>query len=176
MPFNVSNFKSQATNWLRPYSYEVTIQPPTGSSGDSREIRLRTESVTLPGGAFLSFDNYKPYGSGLVLNIPYGVNTQEITCIHTVDSNAEMLQRFYDWMNLIGDLSGERKFTPAYLNEYASQSMSIKLFDLKGQKIKEYELIDAFPMTMSQTQMSWGTGNEVTKIDVNYRFRNYILK
>lgn len=176
MSFNVSSFKTQVKDWLRPYSYEVTIQPPTDSPLGGRQIRLRTESVSLPGGAFMSFDNYKPYGSGLILNIPYGVNTQEITCVHTVDSDAEMLQRFYDWMNLIGDISGERKFTASYLNEYASQSMSIKLFDLKGRKIKEYELIDAFPLTMTQTQMSWASGSEVTKIDVSYRFRNYILK
>lgn len=176
MSFNVSSFKTQVKDWLRPYSYEVTIQPPTDTLFGARQITLRTESVNLPGGAFLSLDNYKPYGSGLILNIPYGINLQEITCVHTVDSDGDMLQRFYDWMDLIGDISGRRKFTVSYLKEYASQSMSIKLFNLKGRKVKEYELIDAFPLTMTQTQMGWATGNEVTKIDVTYRFRNYIIK
>lgn len=175
MSFNLSRFRAQVKDWLRPYSYEVIIQPPGASSVGGRQITLRTEAVTLPGGTFMTVDNFKPYGSGLVLNIPYAQNVQEITCTHTVDSKGEMFQRFYDWMDSIADVNDDRNFTAGYYYDYV-RTMQILLYDLKGRRVREYELLEAFPMAVSQTPMSWASAQEVTKIEVTYRYRNHVIK
>jgi len=171
MTFVVSNFKSRVRDWMRPYTYNVVVNPPVGGG---REIELRTEEVTLPGTSFMSVDNYKPYGSGLMLTIPHSPNIQEISCVHSVDANGEILQRFYDWANSIVNLDGDEKFSASYLDEY-TRNMTINIYDLQGRRVKKYDLIKAFPLSYDQIQLGWDATGELVKLSVNYRFRNYIV-
>jgi len=171
MTFVVSNFKSRVRDWMRPYTYNVVVNPPTGGG---REIELRTEEVTLPGTSFMSVDNHKPYGSGLMLTIPHSTNIQEINCVHSVDANGEILQRFYNWANSIVNLDGEERFSANYLDSY-TRNMTINIYDLRGRRVKRYDLFDAFPLSYDQIQLGWDATSELVKLSVNYRFRNYTV-
>lgn len=170
MTFVVSNFKSRVRDWMRPYTYNVIVNPP---SGGGREIELRTEEVALPGSSFASIDNHKPYGNGLMLTIPHTTTIQEIACVHTVDGDGEILQRFYDWANSIVNKDGDQKFSANYLDTY-TRPMTINIFDLDGRRVKRYNLNDAYPLSYDQIQMTW-SGTETVKLAVNYRFRNYTV-
>jgi len=175
MSFNLSDFKSQVNNWLRPFSYEVRIIPPTLPAPlTGREISLRTESVVLPSVSFLAVNTHRPYGNGLILNIPYGLNTQEINCIHTVDANGEMLKRFFDWSNYIVNIDGDRKYTARYLDEIVAD-MIINIYDLEGEIVRVYKLFDAYPLSVNPITMSWSS-NEIVKLDVNYRYKTFIVE
>jgi len=171
MTFVVSNFKSRVRDWMRPYTYNVVVNPPVGGG---REIELRTEEVTLPGTSFMSIDNHKPYGNGLMLTIPHSTNIQEINCVHSVDANGEILQRFYNWANSIVNLDGEERFSANYLDSY-TRNMTINIYDLRGRRVKRYDLTDAFPLSYDQIQLGWNATGELVKLSVNYRFRNYTV-
>ena len=175
MAFNVSDFKTQVKDWLRPFSYEVVIQPPTNIPLPSREIALRTETVVLPSGALMTTEN-KPYGGGLTLNIPYSQQSQIVSCTHTVDSNGEMIQYFFNWMDYIADINGDQRFTAAYFDDYVSRVMEVNLYDLSGNKVKTYELFDVFPVTAAQSPMGWANSQDTVKLEVSYRYRNYTVK
>lgn len=170
MTFVVSNFKSRVRDWMRPYTYTVRMSPPVGGG---RELELRTESVSLPGVAFVAADNYKPYGNGLLLTIPHTPNVQEITCVHNIDGDADIIQRFYDWANKIVDLKNGTKFSAHYYEEYASSDMQINIYDLRGRQVKRYTLSEVFPLSYDQIQMAWESGSEIAKLNVTYRFRNF---
>jgi len=171
MTFAVSSFKSRVRDWMRPYTYNVIVEPPVGGG---REIELRTEEVTLPGTSFASFDNYKPYGSGLALTIPHTPTIQEINCVHSIDAGGDILQKFYDWADSVVNLDGQEKFSANYLSEY-TRNMTINIYDLQNNRVRRYDLNDAFPLSYDQIQLGWDATSELVKLSVNYRFRNYTV-
>ena len=175
MAFNVARFKSQVANqgFLRSHSYFVLINPPVG---DGNEIRLRTESVALPGAAFLTIDNYRPYSSGKIYNIPYSYNPQDISMVHTIDSNGNIMKTFWDWIDLIADIGGNGRFAANYHDEYIAPQMNIFVYNSQQEVVKTVTLYEVFPMTIDQMQMSWGSNDETAKINVNYRFSHYEVK
>lgn len=175
MAFNVARFKSQVANqgFLRLHSYFVIVQPPLGGQ---EEIRLRTESVALPGASFLTVDNYRPYSSGKIYNIPYSYNPQDIAMIHTVDSNGDTLKTFWDWIDLIADISGGGQFAANYHNEYVADQMVIFVYNTQQEIVKTVTLYEVFPMSIDQMQMSWGSNDETAKLNVNYRYSHYEVK
>lgn len=174
MPFSVADFKSNTLTqgMIRPSHYEVNIQPPVG---DGQLYTFRAESVSMPGAAFLAVDNYKPYGSGKLYTIPYAFNPQEINITLTVDGNAEVIQMMYDWANKIVDIDGQKKYSAYYLNTYVASMFEIKVFSQDGTKKKTYRLREAFPTTVDQMQMSWGTSDDTAKLSASYKFTEYTV-
>ena len=169
MTFNVTNFKANVGELLRPFSYQVNINPPGGSGVG---FRFRTESISLPGASFAEVDNYKIYGNGLALSIPHSSTIQEITCIHNVDANGETLQAFYDWANKIVNLDGRDKFSAYYYKDYVTWG-TINVYKLDGSLVKTYILKNLYPKSYDQVQMSWGSAGEVAQLSVTYKFESF---
>lgn len=175
MAFDIRSFKSNVSNrgFLRSHSYFVIVQPPLGGQ---EEIRLRTESVALPGAAFLTVDNYRPYSSGKIYNIPYSYNPQDIAMVHTVDSNGDLLKTYWNWINAVTDLRGDENFAANYHDDYIADQMVIFVYNESQEIIKTVTLFDVFPMSIDQMQMSWATTDETAKLSVNYRYSRYIIE
>lgn len=175
MAFNIQNFKSNVAGegFLRPHSYFVIMNPPVGGGN---EIRLRTETLSLPGAAFLTVDNYRPYSSGQIFNIPYSYNPQDIAMTHNVDGDGEILSTLWKWVDKIVDIKGDRKFAANYHDEYACDQMTIFVYNTAGNIVQTIMLYDVFPMSIDQMQMSWGSADEIAKINVNYRFSRYTVE
>lgn len=172
MAFNIRQFKSSVGEFLRPYAYDVIVAPPTGGG---RELTLRTESISLPGVSFAEIDTYKIYGNGLTLSIPHTSTVQEISCVHTIDMQGQVLQTFFDWANKIVDLDGRNKFSAYYYNDYV-KNITINVYDVKGQLVKKYTLVNAYPASYDQVQMSWESGGEVARLSVTYKFEHFKLE
>lgn len=176
MAFNIRNFKSRAANqgFLRSHSYDVNLALPAGLGG-GEEINIRTESVAIPGAAFLTVDNYRPYSSGKIYNIPYSYNPQDIAMVHTIDSEANLLRTFWSWIDLIADIKGAGRFAANYHDEYATKEMTINVYNHE-RKVKTITVYEVFPMSIDQMQMSWGSNDETAKLNVNYRYSHYEVK
>lgn len=175
MSFNVASFKKQVGDFLRPHSYIVKVSPPAPVGGlDSRELSIRTQSITAPGISFAEVDNHKIYGSGLQITVPHSTTVQEITCVHLVDSKGGVLQTFYDWTNNIVDISGQSKYSPYYYDQY-TVDMQIEVYDLSGQKVKTYELKKAFPKSYDPVELSWES-TDIMQLSVSYTFESFEIK
>jgi len=175
MSFSLQGWKSatKEKGFLRSHSYEVTVSPPSG--GDGRQIKLRTESVSLPGASFLSADNYRPYGSGKNYDIPYSYNTSEITCVHTLDKNGDIYKIFFEWANLISDIKGNKKFAASYFDEYTTP-MTIDVYGNDyTDKVKTIELYNVYPKSVDQLQMSWDTTDDIARLSVSYYYLYYTV-
>ena len=175
MSFNVSNFKSDIVstkNFLRPTHFDVLIFPPVSGPAGPRELTLRTESVALPGGSFMTIDNYRPYASGKNYTIPYATNVQEVSMTHTIDAKADVYRTLYMWMDLIVDFDGDRKYTAEYYNNYVTDIL-ITAYDMEGAPAKTIVLYEAFPISMDQPQMSWNTIDDIARLNVQYKFSDY---
>lgn len=174
MPFDIERWKSKVTGagLHRPYMYEMFIQPP---NGQTELLFDRIEAISLPGAAYMSVDNHRPYGSGKVYNIPYVYNPQEITASYLVDANSDVIQTMFDWSSKITDLKGDDKFAAYYLFDYVG-TMIIWLFDEDGKRVKTYNVKEAYPLSVDQVQLSWATTDEITRLTVQYRYTNYTVE
>lgn len=180
MPFSVSTIKAAAMGqgYVRPSHYEVLLVPPAAAAAGSivQTFFFRAESVTLPGAAFMSVDNHKPYASGKTYTIPYAYNPQEIALTTTVDGKGDFLQAMYKWTDSIVDIDGDEKFSAKYLNEYIAPLFQIRVYaEDQSTLIKTYDIKEAFPMTIDQIQMGWGNTDETLKINMNFKFTNYVI-
>lgn len=171
MAFNVSNFKAQRVSqgFQRAHSYEMIIAPPVGGG---ELLVLSTESVNLPGAAFLSADNYKPFGAGRSYSIPYAFNPTEIAVQHLIDKDSDVYQTFVDWSNSIVDFQGDVNYTAYYLSDFAVDAQ-IKVYDQQGNTVKTVQLFEVFPLSVDQVSMSWNTPDAIATVSVNYKFTDY---
>jgi hypothetical protein len=172
MPLNINEFKNQFSESLPITHYEMSVNPP-GSAEGGEAIRLRTESIMLPGVSFFSVDNYSAYGNGLMYNIPYRYSAQEITVIHTIDQDANMISLFRNWANKIIDLDGDQKFGAKYFKDYTVDGQIIVYNRKLESATKKIKLFDLFPTAVDPISMSWGNNDDIAKIGVSYRFTRY---
>jgi hypothetical protein len=174
MAFSLDQWKGSVSqkDFLRPTNFELTLVPPFG---DFRELRLRTESVTAPGIAFLSADNYRPYGNGLNLDIPYSMNITEMTCTHLVDSRGDLYRDMFEWANLISNIKGDKKFSANYFKDYVSPGDARLVLYARDHATATKVIIikDVYPKSIDQMQLSWATTDEIVRLNVTYFFSHY---
>ena len=168
MAFNVDSWKSQVKDSLPASQYELVVSPP---GGGGEEILIRTETASMPGVAFMSVDNFSPYGNGLVYNIPYKYNPQEVTMMHTIDENANLYAAYREWANQIVDLD-VAPFSAKYLMDY-SVDMQLLVYNRTGALAKTIKFIEAFPIVVEPVQLGWGQNDEIAKISASYRFTRF---
>ena len=168
--FSVSRFKNQVQDFLRPNTYIVKVEPPVAGA-DSRELSLRTPSINLPGVSFAEIDDYKIYGSGLQISVPYLATIQEISCTHTVDKEGVVLQTYYDWLNNIVDLKNDNKYSAYYYKQYVVD-MAIEVYNVNGDLAKTYTLKNAYPKSFDPIELSW-SANELIELSVTYQFESF---
>jgi len=192
MSLSISDFKGRVKRDLyhRPWAYEVRITNPgkayrssDRTDGQPYDLRLRTENVSLPGASFMSVDNHKPFGTGQIYNIPYIFNPQEISMTHVLDKDGEMLKALFRWMDNIADISGVVNTSGGtgkpggayYFNDYVCQMEILMKDPYSLETVQTIKLIDTYPISLDQTQMSWNSNDETTKITVSYRYVNWTM-
>jgi hypothetical protein len=166
MAFSIKDMKGslQSSSYLMASHYEMIVQPKGG--GDSNLLRMRADSVSLPGVSFASVDQYKPFATGRTYNIPHSFTPQEISVSHLIDTNSDVLKSLIDWAAFIVDFKGETgsPFTANYFKEYVSDAPR-----------KTITLIDTYPSTIDQVQMSWASSDEIARVNVSYQFVDYTI-
>lgn len=169
MPFSIDSWKGSTKDSMPASMYELFCTPPVGGG---EEIRLRTESASMPGVAFMSVDNFSPYGNGLMYNIPYKYNPQEVTMLHTIDEKAAIYQTYRDWANQVVDLDGTDLYSAKFLKDYVVD-MVLSVYNRKLEPVKDIKYIEAFPIVVEPVQLGWGQHDEIAKFSVNYRFTRF---
>lgn len=185
MAFNLNEFKSNISDegLLKQNSYDVYIGMPTipvgrGNIDSSRKLKIRTETVAIPGSSFASVDNYRPYGFGKLYNIPHSYIPQEIVCTHLVDRSGDVYKIITDWMDNVVQFQGRRGSTngthySAYYHEEYAGSMTIYVYNPIGEIVKQVLVKEVYPTSLDQIQMSWSASDELVRINVTYRYTHY---
>lgn len=175
MSIKLNEWKTRAKDTLASHSFLVFINPPNNMSA-GEELQVRTEAISLPGVAFLSVDNFSPYGNGKVYNIPYRYNPQEVSMTHVMDGKADLYKVFRDWSNRIVDLDGTQKYGAKYMKPAGggySIDISALVYDRTGKLIKIVKFIEAFPVLVEPIQLNWAQNDEIMKLNVQYRFTRF---
>ena len=176
MAFSIEDMKASITShgYLHAANYEMLVVPPAGVGGGEL-LKIRSESVSLPGVSFAAVDGYKPYGTGRIYSIPHTFTPQAISVTHLIDGKGDILQTLTDWSNKIVDFQGASgAYTARYFDTYVVDA-DILIYGPDGQTAKTIKLIDMYPTTVDQVQMSWNSTDELAKVSVNYQFVDYTI-
>ena len=170
----LSTFHSE-DGYAVPNRFEVLIHPPggkLGSASDTRQVSMRCESINLPGRNLATMDDTNIYGPTreIVSGITYA---DEINMTFQASSDLKERIFFEKWQeqafgNYDGDGGGN--WNVKYYNDYIG-SVDIYLLDRQDNRRYGLKLHEAFPKTISPTELNQGTNNELIKLGVNFSFR-----
>ena len=160
----LSTFHSQDGKAL-PNRFEVIINRPDGQSG--RDFSLICESINLPGRNLntLTQTIYGPTRE-IVDGVTYA---EDITMVFQASSGLEERVYFEKWQELAFD---ERSWNVKYYDDYVGD-IDIYLLDKQNTQRYGIKLIDAFPKTITATDLNQSPTNEIVKTSVQFSFRNW---
>jgi len=182
-----NEFLSQFRNssFARTNLFEITIFPPKVMFGDklNSSLHLYADSVSIPGINFATSETRR-YGYGPIEKKPYAPIFNDITISFLVDGSGNLYKYFYKWMNrtissdqyINGNSSsnGLEAFEVEYKDDYKSQ-INISTFDEAGNAVLSSQLVDAIPISLSDSQFSWGETDQILRLNMTFTFFQHIL-
>lgn len=98
-------------------------------------------------------------------------NTGDWTVTFVVDNDGKILKRFWDWQNIIHNPEANIYGRP--VTYMADQEIHLLGYDT-GSTICVYKLFGAWPKTIGQVQLDYGT-NDVASFDVTFSYQYHIV-
>ena len=137
-----------------------------GSTSKLRKISLRCESVQLPGRTLSSSPDNNIYGP--VREIVEGVTyAEDLNMTFHGSSGLDERVFFENWQR---QAFNEQTWNIGYYNDYVAD-IDIYLLDKQNQRRYGLKIHEAYPKTITATDLNSGTNNEIIKISVSFSFR-----
>lgn len=197
MAFNIQTFADNIATYgnLQTNKFEVRIPLPTFLRGrgslSSEVLTLRADRVDMPG-VLLETTETRRYGVGPIIKTPTNkTRFNEVTVSFVETEQGEIYTKFNDWLQRIVDFAGSAgsaSRSPTFLTEYKSVyaiDMQIKVFNNLGtnknysntniQPVIELNLVETFPLSISDTNLSWSNNNELFRTNVVFAYTHHQL-
>jgi hypothetical protein len=178
MPFNIDTFKSEIeqNGYMKNNHFRVALRPPRifNDVATANALSFRAESIKIPGVQILTADN-NIYGVGMTQKQPYNSQLQDNSMTVLCDSYGRIWNFFYEWARRITNFNGQDNAVATYFVEYKDNyatTIQITTYDVAGEQIQEFNLFDAFPTSIAETNMNWGN-SEVTKLNIGFSYSGY---
>lgn len=195
MAFSINEFKSVVASnngFLKDNKFVVGIARPRGlpsnlyndtssSSNDAlRMLEFYAESVSVPG-ISLQTSEVRRQGIGNLEKMPWGAAVTDADISFRIDKKSKTWNFFYTWMSTIYDFNMSESpnhpttlFELGYKNDY-STTISLFVFDDNGNLVIEIDLIDAFPLSISDMSLNWGSAN-IIKLNVKFNYKSWNIR
>ena len=149
-----------------PNRFEVIILAPMPNYAKQREVSLRCESILLPGRNLNTTTDGMPYGPTreVVDGVTYA---EDITMTFVASAGLEERIFFEEWQELAFN---KQTWNVGYYNDYVS-TVEIYLLDRQDKRRYGIKLVEAFPKTISATELGQALNNDIVKISVSFSFR-----
>jgi len=153
MAGNINDFKSSFTKDLaRTNRFDVNIPIPLTLIpyiSSAKSLTYRCENAQLPGRTFATTEQ-KTYGP--VEKFPYQTTFNDIDLTFIIEDDMNQKVFFDAWLNYIN---------PQYNNNFRYKSdfstiITVNQYDVTGQLSYSVDLVDAYPISMNQLDLSWG--------------------
>ena len=149
-----------------PNRFEVMIYPPSVNYSLARNVSLRCESILLPGRNLNTGTDGMPYGPTreVVDGVTYA---EDIAMTFVASAGLEERVFFEEWQELAFN---KKTWNVGYYDDYVG---TVEIYLLNRQDERRYgiKLIEAFPKTISGTDLSQAANNEIIKTSVSFSFR-----
>ena len=149
-----------------PEGFMGTTTAPFRSSGKSREVSMRCESVSMPGRTLATSEDTNIYGP--VREIVDGVvYAGDVEMLFQASSDLKERVFFEDWQRRA---FSEETWDVRYHAEYESE-VQIYLLDKQDQRRYGIRLHEAYPKTIGPVALNQAPATEIIKIPVSFSFR-----
>jgi hypothetical protein len=169
--FNVERFKSSLTNGgARPNQFMVQLSFPTYVASQSLAVARAPFLVSvaeLPGQtvnpAIVQYRGREVKFVGDRIYAPWTI---------TVLNDAEMSIRtaMEQWMGGMEDYAG--KFGRLQPAEY-QRDMQVFQLDRNGNALKQYNIVNAFPVDLSPVALDFGANDQISTFTVTFQFQHF---
>ena len=193
--FNLENFKSYLakTGTLPTNRFAIEIPVPKvlfGAEvvvnnkkrpipGFTEDLQFRAESITAPG-VTLDMTNVNRYGIGPIQKFPFNANFTPVSITFLADKDSLVWIFFYNWLNNIFSYSHDDANPSADFLRYRANYMvdyvvdpKIHIYDYDGVLSTSIQLIDAYPISMNEVNLSWSDNNQLMRITVSFAYRHW---
>ena len=166
--------------YAQPNKFDVVITPPAKTGGgnnenvffgmesksDTRDISMRCESVQLPGRNLATGTDSNIYGPTreIVEGVTYA---EDLNMVFQASSGLDERVFFENWQR---QAFNEQTWNIGYYNDYVAD-IDIYLLDKQNQRRYGLKIHEAYPKTITATDLNSGTNNEIIKISVSFSFR-----
>ena len=166
--------------YAQPNRFDVVITPPAKVGGggnenvfsgmdrksDIRDISMRCESVQLPGRNLSTSADSNIYGPtrDIVEGVTYA---EDLTMVFQASSGLDERVFFENWQR---QAFNEQTWNIGYYNDYVG-TIEIYLLDKQDQRRYGLKVHEAFPKTVTASDLNYGTMNEIIRTSVSFSFR-----
>ena len=149
-----------------PNRFEVMILPPPEIFPDARKVSLRCESLTIPGRNLTTLTDSNIYGPTreIVDGVTYA---EDIEMVFQSSGGLDERVFFESWQELTFN---PRTWNIGYYNDYIG-TVEIYMLDKQDKKRYGIKLWEAFPKTITGTELNQATNNEIVRTSVSFSFR-----
>jgi hypothetical protein len=179
LAFNINEFLANINRYgiVKPSNFTITVSKKIPEPGEQPMV-FRMMATDLPARDMLTSER-RIYGPTERFGIDLVPGQIQIAII--LSENFSEKDYFDRWMDLmIGKY--RRADTPAgkdtnrfeigYYDDYVG-SAQITIFSDTGMAIHQVNLVDVFPKTIGQVQLSWTNGAEILILPVQFFYRYY---
>jgi len=170
MAGNLNDFKSSFVKDLAKSSkFDVYIPVPIPLVlyvNQVKNLNLRCEETNLPGRTFATAD--LKIGSSPVEKYPYATTYNDIDLTFILDDTMDHKVFFDSWMNYI---SPDYTWNLRYKEDYAT-TITINQYDAKNEKSYSVDLYEAYPISMNQLDLSWGSEG-YHKLNITFAYTSW---
>tara|TARA_Y100001970_G_scaffold23010_1_gene26856 strand:- start:295 stop:885 length:591 start_codon:yes stop_codon:yes gene_type:complete len=180
---SISDFKSALIGGgARPNLFEVELTTlPGGIAWDADNFRYMCKAASLPASTIANID--VPF-RGRIFKVA-GDRTIDVWSVTVInDEDFKLRNAFEDWMNLIAKLENNLGATQpeAYMTNAkvyqlgrGSTKSSTSNTGEANTVLKEYEMIDIFPTSVSAIDLSYDTGDTIEEFTVEFQVQSFNL-
>jgi hypothetical protein len=173
MASNINDFLvSFKTDVARPNRFDVMIPVPIqlmAYYGTAKNLTFRCEAAELPSVTYETFEQ-KIYGP--TEKYPHQKNYNESTFTFMVSDDMSEKVFFDAWMELINPSS---TYDFPYKRDYATE-ITVNQYDANGDISYSISLDDAFPVSVNQLDLDWGTIDNYHRLSVVFVYKDWSNK
>lgn len=168
MAFNINDFKSRGLTkgGVRPSLFQVEINPNIGEDSATMEKFIFTCRASEVPAATVESVNVPYFGRQIKLAGDRTFTDWSVTVMN--DEDYLVRNMFEDWSNQINQLAGNIKLLPA--NTYKSTDATVTQFSKDGSKIRAYQFVGIFPVSVGAMALDWDSTNAIQTFDVTFAY------
>ena len=180
---SISDFKSALIGGgARPNLFEVELTTlPGGITWDADNFRYMCKAASLPASTIANID--VPF-RGRIFKVA-GDRTIDVWSVTVInDEDFKLRNAFEEWMNAIAKLDNnlgttqpEAYMTNATVYQLGRGSTKSSTSNTGDANVvlKEYEMIDIFPTSVSAIDLSYDTGDTIEEFTVEFQVQSFSL-